>query len=131
LRKCIAVHECQGSALWKWTLALCRPCRIFCSSAGYQVFGLSADNPTPQANWKKKQDLPFSLLCDKSKSALKALGFLSGDKIKRSHIVVGKGGVVQMYSCGVSPADSVSTAKAFCIEKGKEGDEGEGAGETE
>lgn len=94
------------------------------------MFGLSADNPTPQSNWKKKHELPFPLLCDKSKTALKALGFLAGDKIKRSHIVVGKGGVVQMYSVGVSPANSVSSATEFCLEKGKEGDEAEGAGET-
>lgn len=92
---------------------------------------MSADNPTPQANWKTKEKLPFPLLCDKSKSVLKVLGFLSGDKIKRSHIVIGKGGVIQMYSPGVKPLDSVQAATAFCIEKGQEGDEAEGAGETE
>jgi peroxiredoxin len=95
------------------------------------VFGLSADNPTPQANWKKAQKLPFTLLCDKSKTALKELGFLVGDKIKRSHIVIGKGGVVEMYCCGVSPAGSVSDATDFCVEKAKGGDTGEGAGETD
>lgn len=95
------------------------------------MFGLSADNPTPQSNWKAKEQLPFPLLCDKSKTVLKLLGFTTGDKIKRSHIVIGKGGVVQMYSAGVKPADSFEAATAFCIEKGKEGDEGEGAGETE
>jgi thioredoxin-dependent peroxiredoxin len=98
--------------------------------AGYQVFGLSADNPGPQSNWKKKEELPFPLLCDKSKTTLKMMGFMAGDKIKRSHIVLGKGAVVQMYSPGVKPLDSVTSATEFCIAKGKEGDEEEGAGET-
>ena len=37
----------------------------FCK-AGYQVFGLSADKPKSQANWKAKHNLNFTLLCDPS-----------------------------------------------------------------
>ena len=92
---------------------------------------MSADNPTPQTNWKEKESLPFPLLCDKHKVALRQLGFLgTGDKVTRGHIVVGKKGIVQQWSPGLKPLDSVESALAFCIEKGKEGDSDEGEGET-
>lgn len=79
-------------------------------AAGFGVYGMSADNPGPQASWRKKHGMEYALLCDKSKTALKALGFMAGDKIKRSHVVVAKGGKILQYSVGVSPADSYAQA---------------------
>ncbi len=32
--------------------------------AGYKVFGMSADKPKSQLNWKTKYSLPYSFLCD-------------------------------------------------------------------
>ncbi len=32
--------------------------------AGYKVFGMSADKPKSQLNWKNKHSLPYSFLCD-------------------------------------------------------------------
>lgn len=34
--------------------------------AGFEVYGLSFDNPTAQTKWKTKLDLPYSLLTDDS-----------------------------------------------------------------
>lgn len=31
-----------------------------------QVYGISADKPKSQANWRKKEGLEFNLLCDPS-----------------------------------------------------------------
>ena len=36
------------------------------AKAGYQIFGLSADKPKSQANWKQKHNLTFTLLSDPS-----------------------------------------------------------------
>jgi peroxiredoxin Q/BCP len=68
-------------------------------SKGYQVFGISADKPKSQANWRAKYSFPYNLLCDPERGALKALGFTAGDKISRSHIIVGKGGAVLDVQC--------------------------------
>ena len=32
--------------------------------AGFKVFGMSADKPKSQLNWKNKHSLPYSFLCD-------------------------------------------------------------------
>ncbi|KAI8465361.1 MAG: thioredoxin-like protein [Monoraphidium minutum] len=87
------------------------------AAAGYKVFGISADNPKPQANWKAKLSLPYSLLCDTTRDALKALGILqarccAGGKIVRSHIVVAKGGKIVDVRYGISPGDSPKEALA-------------------
>jgi hypothetical protein len=83
--------------------------------AGYQVFGISADTPKAQANWREKHDLPFTLLCDKSKDGLRQLGFVEGDKIKRSHVIVAAGGVIEAIAIGVTPGGSVESATDHCV----------------
>jgi len=80
------------------------------AAAGYAVYGLSNDNPTPQANWRKKHALPFNLLCDPQRTALAALGMARGGKTLRSHIVIAKGGKIEQLAIGVGPLDSVSQA---------------------
>lgn len=65
-----------------------RPLRLACElsySGGnvslLQVFGISADKPTSQANWRKKEGISFNLLCDPSKEVRQA-GFT-----RRSHFL--------------------------------------------
>jgi peroxiredoxin Q/BCP len=36
------------------------------AAAGYKVYGISADKPKSQANWRSKESLAFNLLCDPS-----------------------------------------------------------------
>eukprot|EP01026_Neomeris_dumetosa_P010213 TRINITY_DN1378_c0_g1_i1.p1 TRINITY_DN1378_c0_g1~~TRINITY_DN1378_c0_g1_i1.p1 ORF type:complete len:395 (+),score=112.90 TRINITY_DN1378_c0_g1_i1:48-1232(+) len=75
---------------------------------GYQVFGMSSDKPRAQTNWKNKQDLPFTLLCDTSFEAMKMFGIMKGPKsIKRSHAIIEKGGIISSIEIGVAPQKSV------------------------
>lgn len=69
-----------------------------------------------QASWREKHDLPFTLLSDKSKEGLRALGFVEGDKIKRSHVIVGPGGVIEAVAVAVTPGGSVESATDHCVD---------------
>jgi peroxiredoxin Q/BCP len=86
--------------------------------AGYKIYGCSADNPTPQANWKTKQKFQYSLLCDPSTKFLKRFGVFKAPKsVKRSHIIVAKGGKVVQVKIQISPGDSVDEATKFITGK--------------
>jgi len=83
--------------------------------AGYKVFGMSADKPKSQANWKAKHGFKYNLLCDPSFEVLKQLGVTKGAKgINRSHIIVEKGGKIKDVRIGISPKDSVAEAVKTC-----------------
>eukprot|EP00775_Hariotina_reticulata_P013659 gene13659-13781_t len=87
------------------------------AAAGYKVYGISADKPKSQANWRKKENLKMNLLCDPSYEVLAKLGFMKGAKgINRSHIVVAKGGKVLDVHYNITPKNSVKDAVAFCLE---------------
>jgi peroxiredoxin Q/BCP len=84
--------------------------------AGYKVFGMSADKPKSQLNWKNKYNLTYTLLSDPSWQVLKSLGVTKGEKsIARSHIVVGKGGAIEDLQIGISPGDSFAKAVATVL----------------
>ena len=83
------------------------------TNAGYKIFGMSADKPKSQANWRQKHSFGYNLLCDPEGGALKTLGVLKGPKsVSRSHIIIEKGGKVLLADYGVSPKDSVTTVAA-------------------
>ncbi|EPZ32487.1 Thioredoxin-like fold domain-containing protein [Rozella allomycis CSF55] len=64
-------------------------------TAGYEVYGMSADKPTPQTNWKNKHTLPYSLFCDPTFEILKRFGVFKAPKsVKRSHVIIEKGGMI-------------------------------------
>jgi peroxiredoxin Q/BCP len=78
---------------------------------GFEVYGISADNPTPQSNWRTKQGFQYTLLCDKPRVALKALGIDKGGvSIHRSHFVIAKDGTVLQSMIGISPRESIEKA---------------------
>ena len=86
--------------------------------AGYQVFGMSADSPNAQTNWKVKNDFPYLLLCDQDGKHLKQFGVFKEPKsVTRSHVIVSKGGVVSQLKIQISPLDSVNEALAFVLKK--------------
>ena len=88
------------------------------TKAGYQVFGMSADNPGPQASWKIKNSFPYKLLCDPEGKHLKQFGVFKEPKsVTRSHIIVAKGGMVTQVKIQISPLDSVNEALAFVLKK--------------
>jgi thioredoxin-dependent peroxiredoxin len=81
---------------------------------GFKVFGISADKPTSQANWRKKHGFTYNLLCDPGHAALKALGWSKGGtSVARSHAVIGKGGKVLDAHSPISPKDSVALGLEF------------------
>lgn len=87
-------------------------------AAGYVVYGMSADKPSAQSKWKAKLELPYTLLCDPTFEAMKALGVRKADKrMSRSHIIIEKGGKIKDIKIGVPPAVSVAEAvKTICGE---------------
>lgn len=76
------------------------------------VFGISADSPTAQTNFKTKQNLPYDLLCDPEFKLLGPLGCKKPPKsVVRSHFVV-KDGRFVVVARGVKPDSSVGETLA-------------------
>lgn len=87
---------------------------------GYRVFGLAANNTTPQANWKKKHGFPYTLLCDPSFVAVKAFGILSPNKSAiRSYFVFDKSGVFVDGVVQIGSKPSVAAALEYVKTHGK------------
>lgn len=87
-------------------------------SAGATVIGISPDPPAALAKWRKKRDLPYTLLSDPDHAVAEAYGVwgqksLYGKKymgIIRSHFVVDPAGTVEDVQIKVTPEDSVAWA---------------------
>ncbi|ORX89617.1 alkyl hydroperoxide reductase/ thiol specific antioxidant/ Mal allergen, partial [Basidiobolus meristosporus CBS 931.73] len=81
------------------------------TSNGYKIYGMSADSPKAQTSWKNKHNLGYTLLCDPEYKVLKRLGVTKQPKgIKRSHIVVEKGGKIKSLKIQIGPKPSVEHA---------------------
>lgn len=58
------------------------------AAAGFKVYGISADKPKSQANWKKKADITCTLLCDPTYEVRKIrLAGLAVLYVRREHQV--------------------------------------------
>jgi len=79
----------------------------------FNVYCVSADAPTAQAKWQTKQSLPYSLLSDKGRVLIKALGAGEGNKTNRSHFIFTKGGKLVEKKLSVKPVDSPRQALSF------------------
>ncbi|GAB0489767.1 hypothetical protein MMPV_000992 [Pyropia vietnamensis] len=91
-------------------------------AAGFAVYGMSADTPTAQTSWKAKHNLAYPLLCDRDLALVKAIGAFKPPKnIKRSHVVVAKGGKVLDVRVMIGPEDSFKEAVKFVkgLDKGE------------
>ncbi|HRE47911.1 MAG TPA: peroxiredoxin [Aggregatilineales bacterium] len=90
------------------------------------VFGLSSDPPSALARWKKKQNLPYTLLSDPTHALIEILGAwgersLYGRKfmgIIRSHFIFDEAGDLAVSQVKVSPADSIREGVKRLIEEG-------------
>lgn len=78
--------------------------------AGFDIFGLSRDSPKSNTNFKTKQNLQYTLLCDKAASLIDAIGFKIGDKTRRGVFVVDTAGKVLAVKPG-GPADTLKTVQ--------------------
>lgn len=85
------------------------------------MLGISPDSPKTQAGFKRKQDLPFTLLCDEDKAVAEAYGVLKeknmyGKKvmgIERTTFVIGEDRSIRKIFPKVKPeghADQVLAA---------------------
>ncbi len=79
---------------------------------GAVILGISPDLPKAQANFKARQSLPFTLLCDPDKHVAKAYGVwkektLYGKKmmgVERTTFVIGENGRIEKIFSKVKPA---------------------------
>jgi thioredoxin-dependent peroxiredoxin len=81
------------------------------------VYGCSADSPKSQSTFITKQKFNYSLLCDQEKVLIKAIGASTGNSTVRSHIVIGKGGILLDVQIKISPKDSAASALDFIKSK--------------
>ena len=88
------------------------------------ILGISPDKPKALAAWRKKQNLPYTLLSDVDHKVAEAYG-VWGDKkffgktvtgIIRSHVVIDAEGRVADFQYKVSPEESVARAVKFLEE---------------
>ncbi len=81
------------------------------SSTGLLIFGLSADSTKANANFKSKQNLQYSLLCDPASTLISAIGL---KRVPRGTIrgvfAVDKGGKVLLLERG-GPAATVNAVR--------------------
>uniref|UniRef100_A0A7S1XHT0 thioredoxin-dependent peroxiredoxin n=1 Tax=Compsopogon caeruleus TaxID=31354 RepID=A0A7S1XHT0_9RHOD len=76
---------------------------------GYEVWGLGADSAKSLSKWKAKYEIKYGFLSDPKLSLIKAFGaHKTGGGVKRSHVIVKKGGEVEVLAIQISPIDSVS-----------------------
>ncbi|CAO1634141.1 unnamed protein product [Jaminaea pallidilutea] len=75
------------------------------TEAGFSVFGLSADNVQPLANWKRKYDFPYRLLSDPQRLLIRRLTGTASKTI-RSHFVIDGHGKIADAAIPVKAADS-------------------------
>ncbi|TEB30777.1 AhpC-TSA-domain-containing protein [Coprinellus micaceus] len=83
------------------------------SSHNFEVYCLSADQPTAQAKWQTKKELPYPLLSDPKRTFITALGAGDGGKTKRSHFIFAQGGKLVDKKIPVKPMDSPRLALEF------------------
>jgi len=82
------------------------------SSSNFDVYCLSADNPSAQSKWQAKKTLPYPLISDPNRVLIQALTG-GGTKTARSHFIFEKGGVLVEKKLPVKPADSSKLALEF------------------
>ncbi len=90
-------------------------------TANATVLGLSPDQPKALAKWKKKEDLPYTLLSDPEHEVAEAFGAW-GEKsmfgkaymgILRGHAIIGPDGTIEDLRLNISPDESVEEAVKF------------------
>ena len=80
---------------------------------GYQLFGVSADNPKKQKNFQNKYELSFTLLADEDKSVIDAFGVWGPKKfmgkeyegIHRTTFLIDENGVIEKVFSKVKTKD--------------------------
>lgn len=81
------------------------------TATGFSIYGLSGDSPKSNTTFKEKQRLPYSLLCDPSRTLISAIGMKKAPSgTTRGVFVVDKTGKVLAAEPG-GPAATVEVVK--------------------
>lgn len=81
------------------------------TATGFAIYGLSIDSPTANTNFKTKQNLPYTLLCDPQATLIAAIGLKKAPKgTTRGVFVIDKQGKVLAAEPG-GPAATVTAVK--------------------
>ncbi|KAB8670406.1 hypothetical protein FH972_026319 [Carpinus fangiana] len=71
------------------------------TASGYDIYGMSRDSVKANTNFKQKQNLQYTMICDESGDLIKALGFHKAPKsTTRGVTVIGKDGKVHVLMAG-------------------------------
>ncbi|KHJ36089.1 putative merozoite capping protein-1 [Erysiphe necator] len=83
----------------------------FLTSTGFSIYGLSKDSNKANTNFKTKQKLPYTLLCDPSAALIKAIGLSKAPSgITRGIFIIDKSGKVLAAQAG-NPVTTVNVVK--------------------
>jgi peroxiredoxin Q/BCP len=94
---------------------LFRDAHTHVTSTGYSIYGLSTDSPNANTNFKTKQKLQYSLLCDPKATLIDAIGFKKHPKgTTRGVVVFDKSGKVIAHEAG-GPQATVDTVMRLII----------------
>ncbi|KAL4972888.1 thioredoxin-like protein [Aspergillus desertorum] len=90
------------------------------TSTGLSVYGLSADSPKANTNFKTRQNLPYPLLCDTASTLISAIGFKKLPRgTTRGVIVVDKAGKVLLLQPG-GPDATVEAVRKLALSMPKQ-----------
>ncbi|KAF2013748.1 AhpC-TSA-domain-containing protein, partial [Aaosphaeria arxii CBS 175.79] len=80
------------------------------TATGFDIYGLSNDSPKSNTTFKTKQNLPYPLLCDPSRTLISAIGLKSAKGTTRGIFIVDKSGKVLAAEPG-SPDGTLKVAQ--------------------
>jgi peroxiredoxin Q/BCP len=80
------------------------------TATGFDIYGLSNDSPKANTTFKTKQNLPYPLLCDPSRSLISAIGLKGAKGTTRGIFIVDKSGKVLAAEAG-SPDGTLKVAQ--------------------
>lgn len=80
------------------------------TATGFDIYGLSNDSPKANTTFKTKQNLPYPLLCDPSRTLISAIGLKGAKGTTRGVFVIDKSGKVLAAESG-SPDGTVEVVR--------------------
>ncbi|KAL6236334.1 hypothetical protein BDW75DRAFT_206933 [Aspergillus navahoensis] len=90
------------------------------TSTGLAIYGLSADSPNANTNFKTRQNLPYTLLCDSASTLIGAIGFKKSPRgTTRGVFVIDKAGKVLLLQPG-GPDATVEAVRQLVLSMPKE-----------
>ncbi|RDW59393.1 thioredoxin peroxidase DOT5 [Aspergillus mulundensis] len=90
------------------------------TSTGLSIYGLSTDSPKANTNFKTKQNLPYTLLCDTASTLIGAIGLKKLPRgTNRGVFVIDKAGKILLLQPG-GPDATVEAVRQLVLSMSKE-----------